>query len=87
MIEAGVQFGLTQQQATALAMQTALGSAQMALTSHDTPAELRRKVTSPNGTTQAAIEVMDAKQMNQTIIDAMQACVERSRELSQVLAK
>lgn len=87
MIEAGERFGLTQQQATALAMQTALGSAQMALTSHDTPAELRHKVTSPNGTTQAAVDVMDAKHMNQIIIDAMQACVKRSQELSQVLAK
>lgn len=61
MIATGEKLGLTQTQATALAMQTALGSAQMALTSHDTPAELRRKVTSPNGTTQAAIEVMDDK--------------------------
>ena len=83
MIATGEKLGLTQTQATALAMQTALGSAQMALTSHDSPAELRRKVTSPNGTTQAAIEVMDAKHMNQTIADAMLACEQRSRELSQ----
>lgn len=86
MIQSGVSQGLSQQQATALAMQTALGAAQMALTSHETPAQLRRKVTSPNGTTQAAIEVMDAKAMNTTILEAMQACAERSRELSQVLA-
>ena len=85
MIATGEQLGLTQTQATALAMQTALGSAQMALTSHDTPAVLRRKVTSPNGTTQAAIEVMDNQQMGTTIANAMQACVARSRELSQAL--
>lgn len=83
MIATGEKLGLTQTQATALAMQTALGSAQMALTSQDTPAELRRKVTSPNGTTQAAIDVMDAQQMNRTIVDAMVACEQRSRELSQ----
>ena len=87
MIATGEKLGLTQTQATALAMQTALGSAQMALTSHDTPAELRRKVTSPNGTTQAAIEVMDAKQMHQIIADAMLACEQRSRELSQAFGK
>ena len=87
MIATGEKLGLTQTQATALAMQTALGSAQMALTSHDTPAELRRKVTSPNGTTQAAIEVMDAKKMHQIIADAMLACEQRSRELSQAFGK
>ncbi|MFW2177714.1 MULTISPECIES: pyrroline-5-carboxylate reductase [unclassified Moraxella] len=87
MIATGESMGLTNTQATALAMQTALGSAQMALTSHDSPAELRRKVTSPNGTTQSAIAVMDAQAMNQTIAQAMQACVERSRQLSRELAK
>lgn len=87
MIKAGESFGLTNQQATALAMQTALGSAQMALTSHDSPTELRQKVTSPNGTTQAAIEVMDANAMNQTIVDAMQACVKRSQEISSDFGK
>lgn len=87
MIKAGESFGLSNQQATALAMQTALGSAQMALTSHDSPTELRRKVTSPNGTTQAAIEVMDKQHMNQIIHDAMQACVTRSQELSAAFGK
>ena len=87
MIVTGEKLGLTQTQATALAMQTALGSAQMALTSHDTPAELRRKVTSPNGTTQAAIEAMDDQKMHQIIADAMLACEQRSRELSQAFGK
>ena len=87
MIATGEKLGLTQTQATALAMQTALGSAQMALTSQDTPADLRRKVTSPNGTTQAAIEVMDDKKMHQIIADAMLACEQRSRELSQAFGK
>ena len=87
MVKAGESFGLSAQQATALTMQTALGSAQMALTSHDSPTELRRKVTSPNGTTQAAIEVMDKQNMAQTIQDAMQACVTRSQELSAAFGK
>lgn len=83
MIAAGEALGLSNNQATALAMQTALGSAQMALTSVDTPAQLRKKVTSPNGTTQAAIEVMDNNQMNLTIQQALKACVARSQQLSQ----
>lgn len=83
MIATGERMGLDKTQATALAMQTALGSAQIALTSHETPAELRKKVTSPNGTTQKAIETMDAHHMGDTIAQAMQACVQRSIELSE----
>lgn len=87
MIATGEKLGLTRTQATALAMQTALGSAQMALTSHDSPAELRRKVTSPNGTTQAAIEVMDDRHMQDTIAAAMQACVLRSQAISEAFGQ
>lgn len=85
MITAGMELGLSNTQATALAMQTALGSAQMALTSADTPAELRKKVTSPNGTTQAAIEVFDKDNMDMTIQNALKACVARSQAMSQQL--
>ncbi len=53
--------------ATALTLQTALGAAQMAITSANSPAELRKNVTSPNGTTQAAIEVFDRAQISQNI--------------------
>lgn len=59
MIRAGKNLGLDEKVATALTLQTALGAAQMAITSSNTPAELRKNVTSPNGTTQAAIEVFD----------------------------
>lgn len=83
MISTGEKLGLSHQQATALAMQTAIGSANMAMQSNDSPAVLRQKVTSPNGTTQSALQVMDEKGMNQIIHDAMQACVQRSQEISQ----
>jgi pyrroline-5-carboxylate reductase len=58
MIRAGKNMGLDEKVATALTLQTALGAAQMAITSANSPAELRKNVTSPNGTTQAAIEVL-----------------------------
>ena len=58
MIDGAVALGLDKEQATALAMQTVLGAATMAKSSEQSPAELRRKVTSPNGTTQGAIESM-----------------------------
>lgn len=83
MISAGEKLGLSHQQATALAMQTAIGSVNMAMQSSDSPAVLRQKVTSPNGTTQSALQVMDDKGMNQIIHEAMQACVQRSQEISQ----
>jgi pyrroline-5-carboxylate reductase len=49
--------------------------------STDSPAELRRKVTSPGGTTQAAIETMQSRQMDQTVVDALKRAEQRGREL------
>jgi len=86
MIDAAVEQGLDRKQAAALAMQTALGAAQMTIASDETPAELRRKVTSPNGTTQAAIESLQQDNFAQTIKTAMQACYARSEEISKELA-
>ncbi|MGM8885045.1 pyrroline-5-carboxylate reductase [Psychrobacter sp. 1U2] len=83
MIDRGVALGLDKEQASALAMQTMLGAAKMAMGSDDTPAELRRKVTSPNGTTQAAIESMQANEVGRQIGEAMQACYDRSQALSE----
>ena len=60
---------------------TALGSAKMLLTSTDTPQELRRKVTSPGGTTHAAITHMESQGMPQIIVDALKAAQRRGREL------
>ena len=83
MIDGAVALGLDKEQATALAMQTVLGAATMASGSQDTPAELRRKVTSPNGTTQAAIESMQSNEVGRQIAEAMQACYNRSQALSE----
>jgi len=83
MIDRGVALGLDNEQASSLAMQTMLGAAKMAMGSDDTPAELRRKVTSPNGTTQAAIESMQANEVGRQIGEAMQACYDRSQALSE----
>ncbi|WP_201587672.1 pyrroline-5-carboxylate reductase [Psychrobacter jeotgali] len=83
MIDGGVALGLDKEQASALAMQTVLGAAKMAIDSDDSPSDLRRKVTSPNGTTQAAIESMQADEVGRQISDAMQACFDRSQALSE----
>jgi pyrroline-5-carboxylate reductase len=54
----------------------------MAITSEDEPAELRRKVTSPGGTTQAALEVMNAAGLSDTFRKALAAARDRARELA-----
>src|SRR5699024_1853596 len=87
MVDGGVALGLDKEQASALAMQTMLGAAKMALRSEDAPSELRRKVTSPNGTTQAAIESMQANDISRQIVEAMQACADRSQALSEEMSK
>ena len=87
MVDGAVALGLDKEQASALAMQTMLGAAKMALGSEDAPSELRRKVTSPNGTTQAAIESMQANDISRQIIEAMQACADRSQALSEEMSK
>ncbi|WP_201545388.1 pyrroline-5-carboxylate reductase [Psychrobacter immobilis] len=87
MVDGAVALGLDKEQASALAMQTMLGAAKMALGSEDAPSELRRKVTSPNGTTQAAIESMQANDISRQISEAMQACYDRSQALSEEMSK
>jgi pyrroline-5-carboxylate reductase len=87
MVDGAVALGLDKEQASALAMQTMLGAAKMAMNSEDAPSELRRKVTSPNGTTQAAVESMQANDISRQIVEAMQACYDRSQALSEEMSK
>lgn len=61
--------------------QTMLGAAKLLVDSGEPPEELRRKVTSPGGTTAAAIAVMEEHAMQRTIVDALHANVKRSEEL------
>lgn len=86
MIRSGKNLGLDEKVATALTLQTALGAAQMAITSSNSPTELRKNVTSPNGTTQAALEVFDRAQISQNIQAALAAAQKRSQELAQELS-
>ena len=86
MIRAGKNMGLDEKVATALTLQTALGAAQMAITSSNAPSELRKNVTSPNGTTHAALEVFDRARISQNIQTALAAAQKRSQELAQELS-
>ena len=85
MIAAGQQLGLSEQVSRDLTLQTALGAAQMAITSGEAPAKLRQNVTSPNGTTQAALESMAQHQVGELIQQALLAAAARSEALSSAL--
>ena len=81
MVAAGEAEGFTREQATALATRTVLGAARMLEETGLPPDELRRRVTSPNGTTQAAVERLDAEQVKASLTAAVRRAAERSREL------
>ncbi len=83
MMDAGEALGLTREAARALTLQTALGAAQMAITGGEEPSVLRQRVTSPGGTTQAAIDAMQRDGVGTHIQSALQAAAARSRALSQ----
>ena len=87
MIAAGEKLGLSRDTATQLTLQTALGAAKMAEQSEFDPAELRRRVTSPNGTTEQAIKRFIDGNLPELFDEAMQACNDRSVELARELGK
>ena len=81
MAEAGVLLGLSRELATTLAVATVEGSAALAAQSGDHPAVLRERVSSPGGTTVAAVQVLDAHGVRAGIVAAAEAARDRSREL------
>lgn len=82
MIDAGIREGLPADTARTLALQTVLGAARMLTESNVDAAELRRRVTSPNGTTQAAIEAFEAGGLRELVNAAIHAARVRGAELS-----
>jgi len=83
MIQAGEELGLTKDEAQELVVQTALGAAQMVRQTRETPEELRRKVTSPNGTTHQAITSMAENELPAIVIQAIKRCAARQIEMGQ----
>ena len=68
MVDGGVEAGLDAETARILATQTLVGAAKLLATSDDDAAELRRRVTSPNGTTAAAIEAFDERDVHDALV-------------------
>ncbi len=83
MIAAGVQQGLTEEQAKTLALATLTGATQLAALSHESLATLRERVTSPGGTTAAALDVLQREGFPAIVRQAMQAARERAAQLSE----
>jgi len=81
MIDAGVLLGLTRQTAQELAVQTALGSAAM-MAQGGSPAELRAAVTSPAGTTAAALRQLEAHGVREAVFSALEAARDRAQALA-----
>jgi pyrroline-5-carboxylate reductase len=82
MIEAGILLGLSREVSTNLVIQTMLGTAKLLRDEHMHPVELREKVTSPGGTTIRAIHELEQAGVRAAFLNAIQAAMERSRELA-----
>ncbi|MGF6398006.1 pyrroline-5-carboxylate reductase [Pseudomonas frederiksbergensis] len=87
MTAAGVKLGLPADIAAQLTVQTALGAAHMAVASDVDAAELRRRVTSPAGTTEAAIKSFQADGFEALVEKALGAAAHRSAEMAEQLGR
>ena len=87
MTDAGVKLGLPREVAEQLAEQTALGAAHMAVNSDADAGELRRRVTSPAGTTEAAIKSFQADGFTAMVEKALSAAAHRSAEMAEQLGQ
>ena len=85
MEAAAKSLGLSPETARLLTVQTAFGAAKMALESDQDPAELRRRVTSPGGTTEAALKVLTDGNIEALFGDALMAARDRSKQLASML--
>ncbi len=81
MIEAGINVGLSQDDTTQLVLTTIKGAVKLIEERRDSPQNLRKQVTTPGGTTEAALKVLESKHFKEAIIEAIAAASERAREL------
>ena len=83
--QAGEELGLEPESSRLLTIQTALGAARLAMESNDSPRELRERVTSPGGTTERALDILESGGIRSMIKRAVSAACKRSEELSRIL--
>ncbi len=87
MAQAGAKLGLNTETAEKLAIQTALGAATLAKQSEHAVDTLRANVTSPNGTTERAVQSFETNNLRKIVEQAMTACAERATELAEELGE
>jgi pyrroline-5-carboxylate reductase len=83
LAEGGVRAGLPSELAAELAARTVAGGAEMVLTTGESPAVLRDRVTSPGGTTLAGLAALEKGGFSRAVVDAVCAAARRSAELGQ----
>lgn len=81
MLEGGKAVGLSEEHAKELILQTVIGAAKMLIETDESPANLREKVTSPNGTTQAGLDVLKEYRFYDAVKNCVIRATERSKEL------
>ncbi|KAK1960883.1 NADP oxidoreductase coenzyme F420-dependent [Colletotrichum sublineola] len=85
LISSAVSLGLSPEQAKRLAAQTCLGAGKMLVESPEDPSQLRKNVTSPNGTTHAALQSFEASGFQDIVDKAVRAATSRGEELGKTL--
>jgi pyrroline-5-carboxylate reductase len=86
LVSSATSLGLSAEQATRLAAQTCLGAGKMLVESSDKPSQLRKNVTSPNGTTEAALKSFEASGFADIVNKAVKAASDRSEELGRTVS-
>ena len=85
--QAARELGIAPQAARALALATFAGAARLAVERGEEPAKLREQVTSKGGTTERALQVLEAGEVKARFVEAVKAACERSRELGEALGR
>lgn len=87
LIQAGVKLGLSEAEADRLARVTLVGAGKMLMEIGKTPGRLREEVTSPNGTTYAAMSVFKEEKFPEIVVKAVQACAQRAEDMEREYSK
>ncbi len=87
LADAGVKMGLSRKDSLFLSSQTVLGAAKMLLESKEHPGQLKDRVASPGGTAIAGIHTLEQGGLRTTLINAVEAASNRSKELGEMMVK
>jgi pyrroline-5-carboxylate reductase len=87
LADAGVKMGLSRKDSQFLAAQTVLGAAKLLIETGEHPGQLKDRVTSPGGTAIAGIHTLEKGGLRTTLINAVEAATQRSKELGEMMIK